>query len=252
VLAVPEDFFGEQVAARYDELSDEMFAPSVVDPAVDFLAGLAGEGDALEFGIGTGRVALPLAQRGVRVKGIDLSEAMVERLRAKPGCAEIQVEIGDFATTTIAGSFTLAYLVFNTINNLTTQDAQVACFENAAAHLEPGGCFVIEVGVPSLQRLPPGETVRPFRVTPTRLGFDEYDIAAQGLISHHFRVVGDRLEARSIPFRYVWPAELDLMARIAGMTLRERWSGWEREPFTSESTKHISVWEKSGKAGTVA
>jgi SAM-dependent methyltransferase len=252
VLAVPEDFFGEQVAARYDELSDEMFAPSVVDPAVDFLAGLAGEGDALEFGIGTGRVALPLAQRGVRVKGIDLSEAMVERLRAKPGGAEIQVEIGDFATTTIAGSFTLAYLVFNTINNLTTQDAQVACFENAAAHLEPGGCFVIEVGVPNLQRLPPGETVRPFRVTPTRLGFDEYDIAAQGLISHHFRVVGDRLEARSIPFRYVWPAELDLMARIAGMTLRERWSGWEREPFTSESTKHISVWEKSGKAGTVA
>jgi SAM-dependent methyltransferase len=252
VLAVPEDFFGEQVAARYDELSDEMFAPSVVDPAVDFLAGLAGEGDALEFGIGTGRVALPLAQRGVRVKGIDLSEAMVERLRAKPGGAEIQVEIGDFATTTIAGSFTLAYLVFNTINNLTTQDAQVACFENAAAHLEPGGCFVIEVGVPSLQRLPPGETVRPFRVTPTRLGFDEYDIAAQGLISHHFRVVGDRLEARSIPFRYVWPAELDLMARIAGMTLRERWSGWKREPFTSESTKHISVWEKSGKAGTVA
>jgi SAM-dependent methyltransferase len=229
-----------------------MFAPSVVDPAVDFLAGLAGEGDALEFGIGTGRIALPLAQRGVRVKGIDLSEAMVERLRAKPGGAEIQVEIGDFATTTIAGSFTLAYLVFNTINNLTTQDAQVACFENAAAHLEPGGCFVIEVGVPSLQRLPPGETVRPFRVTPTRLGFDEYDIAAQGLISHHFRVVGDRLEARSIPFRYVWPAELDLMARIAGMTLRERWSGWEREPFTSESTKHISVWEKSGKAGTVA
>jgi SAM-dependent methyltransferase len=249
---VPEDFFGEQVAARYDELSDEMFAPSVVDPAVDFLAGLAGEGDALELGIGTGRIALPLAQRGVRVKGIDLSESMVERLRAKPGGAEIQVEIGDFATTTVAGSFTLAYLVFNTINNLTTQDAQVACFENAAAHLEQGGCFVIEVGVPGLQRLPPGETVRPFRVTPTRLGFDEYDIAAQGLISHHFRVVGDRLEARSIPFRYVWPAELDLMARIAGLTLRERWSGWKREPFTSESTKHISVWEKRGKAGTVA
>jgi SAM-dependent methyltransferase len=249
---VPEDFFGEQVAERYDELSDEMFAPSVVDPAVDFLAGLAGEGDALELGIGTGRIALPLAQRGVRVKGIDLSESMVERLRAKPGGAEIQVEIGDFATTTVPGSFTLAYLVFNTINNLTTQDAQVACFENAAAHLEQGGCFVIEVGVPGLQRLPPGETVRPFRVTPTRLGFDEYDIAAQGLISHHFRVVGDRLEARSIPFRYVWPAELDLMARIAGLTLRERWSGWKREPFTSESTKHISVWEKRGKAGTVA
>jgi len=243
---VPENYFGEQVAARYDELSAEMFDPAVIEPAVDFLASLAGDGDALELGIGTGRIALPLAQRGIRVKGIDLSQAMVERLRAKPGAEGIDVEIGDFATTTVAGTFRLAYLVFNTINNLTTQDAQVACFENAAAHLEPGGCFVIEVGVPALQRLPPGETVRPFRVTPTRLGFDEYDVVEQGLISHHYRVVGDRLEARSIPFRYVWPAELDLMARIAGMRLRERWSSWEREPFTNESTKHISVWEKSG------
>ncbi len=243
---MPENYFGEQVAARYDELSAEMFDPAVIDPAVDFLASLAGDGDALELGIGTGRIALPLAQRGIRVKGIDLSQAMVERLRAKPGAEGIDVAIGDFATTTVAGTFRLAYLVFNTINNLTTQDAQVACFENAAAHLEPGGCFVIEVGVPALQRLPPGETVRPFRVTPTRLGFDEYDVVEQGLISHHYRVVGDRLEARSIPFRYVWPAELDLMARIAGMRLRERWSSWEREPFTNESTKHISVWEKSG------
>ena len=246
---MPEDFFGEQVAARYDELSAEMFDPSVVEPAVDFLAGLAGDGDALELGIGTGRIAVPLAQRGIRVKGIDLSHAMVERLRAKPDAAGIEVEIGDFATTTVVGTFRLAYLVFNTINNLTTQDAQVACFENAAAHLCPGGFFVIEVGVPALQRLPPGETVRPFRVTPTRLGFDEYDIAHQGLISHHYRRVGDTFAARSIPFRYVWPAELDLMARIAGMRLRERWSSWERDPFTSESTKHISVWEKEGDAG---
>jgi hypothetical protein len=154
------------------------------------------------------------------------------------------VTVGDFATTTVEGSFRLAYLVFNTINNLTTQDAQVACFQNVAAHLEPGGCFVIEVGVPQLQRLPPGETVRPFAVTPTHLGFDEYDVATQGLISHHYSVVDGHWEASSLPFRYVWPAELDLMARLAGMMLQERWSDWRREPFTSDSTKHVSVWRK--------
>ena len=192
----------------------------------------------------TGRVALPLAERGVPMSGIDLSEAMVARLREKPGGAEIPVAIGDFATTRVPGSFSLVYLVFNTIMNLTTQDEQVACFENVAAHLEPGGCFVIEVGVPGLRRLPPGERFQPFRVTPTRLGFDEYDVAAQGLISHHYRVADGKLEVVSMPFRYVWPSELDLMARLAGMTLRERWSGWRREPFTSESRTHVSVWEK--------
>ncbi len=249
---MPEDFFGEEVAARYDDLSSEMFDPAVIGPTVDFLAALAGDGEALELGIGTGRIAVPLAQRGVPVKGIDLSAAMVERLRAKPGGAGIEVAIGDFATTTVPGTFALAYLVFNTINNLTTQDAQVACFVNAAAHLGPGGCFVIEVGVPALQRLPPGETARPFRITATRLGFDEYDIARQGLISHHYRLEGDSFVGRSIPFRYVWPAELDLMARIAGMRLRERWSSWTREPFTSDSTKHVSVWEKGGEGGTLA
>jgi SAM-dependent methyltransferase len=242
---MPKDYFGEQVAQRYDESSADMFDPAVVDPAVDFLAGLAGQGAALEFGIGTGRIALPLARRGIRVHGIDLSEAMVARLRAKPGGERIGVAIGDFATTTVDGRFSLAYLVFNTIGNLTTQDAQVACFQNAAVHLEPGGCFVIEVGVPELQRLPPGETVRPFNVSPTRLGFDEYDVVSQGLISHHYTVVDGRLEVFSIPFRYVWPAELDLMARLAGMRLRERWSGWRREPFTSDSAKHVSVWEKT-------
>jgi SAM-dependent methyltransferase len=221
-----------------------MFRPAVVDPAVDFLADLAGHGAALELGIGTGRIALPLARRGVRVHGIDLSEAMVARLRAKPGAEQIGVTIGDFATTAVDGRFSLAYLVFNTIGNLTTQDEQVACFQNVAAHLEPGGCFVIEVWVPSLQRLPPGETVRAFSVTPTYLGFDEYDVASQGLISHHYTVVDGRLDLVSMPFRYVWPSELDLMARLAGMTLRERWSDWNREPFTSDSTKHISVWEK--------
>ncbi len=240
------DYFGEGVAERYDESSADMFEPAVVEPAVDLLADLAGDGAALELGIGTGRIALPLTQRGVRVHGIDLSEAMVAQLRAKPSGEDIGVTIGDFATTTVEGTFSVAYLVFNTIMNLTTQDEQVACFQNVAAHLEPGGCFVIEVGVPGLQRLPPGETFRPFTVTATRLGFDEYDVASQGLISHHYRVVDDKLEVWSMPFRYVWPSELDLMARLAGMTLRERWSDWNREPFTSDSTKHVSVWEKMG------
>ena len=153
--------------------------------------------------------------------------------------------IGDFTTATAPGTFGLAYLVRNTIMNLTTQDAQVECFRNAAGHLEPGGCFVVEVIVPELQRLPPGETVRAFTVTPTHLGFDEYDVAVQGVISHHYWVGNGELETFSAPFRYVWPAELDLMARIAGMTLRERWSDWNREPFTSDSMSHISVWQKS-------
>ena len=241
---MPENHFGERVAEKYDESSAEMFAPATVDPVVDFLAGLAGDGAALELGIGTGRIALPLAQRGVPVHGIDLSEAMVARLRAKPGAERIGVTVGDFATTTVEGSFSVAYLVFNTINNLTSQDEQVACFQNVAAHLGPGGCFVIEVGVPALQRLPPGETVRAFTVSPTRLGFDEYDVVSQGLISHHYTVTDGELEVVSMPFRYVWPAELDLMARLAGMRLRERWSGWTREPFTSDSDSHVSVWEK--------
>jgi SAM-dependent methyltransferase len=241
---MPTDHFGEPVAARYDESSSDMFTPAVIEPTVDFLAGLAGDGAALELGIGTGRIALPLSQRGVRVHGIDLSEAMVARLLAKPGAERIGVTIGDFATTTVDGRFSLAYLVFNTIQNLTSQDEQVACFQNVAAHLEPGGCFVIETGVPNLRRLPPGETVRAFAVSPTYLGFDEFDVAAQGLISHHYTLVDGGLELHSVPFRYVWPSELDLMARIAGMRLRERWSGWQREPFTSESTKHVSVWER--------
>jgi SAM-dependent methyltransferase len=243
-----KDYFGEHVAGRYDESAADMFDPAKVDPVVDFLAELASDGSALELGIGTGRIALPLAQRGIRVHGIDLSEAMVARLRAKSGADQIGVTIGDFATTTVEERFSVAYLVFNTIMNLTSQDEQVACFLNVAAHLQPGGCFVVEVGVPDLQRLPPGETVRPFTVTPTQLGFDEYDIAGQGLISHHYWMDDGRLETVSMPFRYVWPAELDLMARLAGMSLRERWSGWNRESFTSESRQHLSVWEMNGSA----
>jgi SAM-dependent methyltransferase len=239
-----DDYFDEPVAARYDESAAEMFESAVVGPAVDFLADLAGHGRALELGVGTGRIALPLAARDVPVHGIDLSAAMVERLRAKPGGDGIGVTIGDFATTTVDGSFSLAYLVFNTIMNLTTQASQVGCFRNVAGHLEPGGHFVIEVGIPDLQRLPPRETIRAFHVSESRWGFDEYDVARQGLTSHHFEIVDGRVERLSIPFRYVWPAELDLMAQLAGMRLSERWGGWGREPFTSDSRKHISVCEK--------
>ena len=241
---MPADYFGEEVAARYDAASGDMFDAAVVGPAVSFLAGLAGGGAALELGIGTGRIALPLSQRGVPVHGIDLSEAMVARMRAKPGGEEIPVAIGDFATTQVGRSFPLVYLVFNTIVNLTSQDEQIACFENAAAHLAPRGAFVIEVGIPSLRRLRPGETVI---VSHYREGYhcvDEFDVANQGLVSHHFTAEDGGYRERSIPFRYVWPSELDLMARIAGLRLRERWSGWAREPFTSESTGHVSVWEK--------
>ena len=239
-----DGYFDDRVAARYDESVAEMFDPAVLEPAVDLLVELAGSGRALELGIGTGRIAVPLAQRGVPVHGIDLSNAMVAKLRAKQGSEGIGVTIGDFATTTVDGTFSVAYLVFNTIMNLTTQAAQVACFRNVAAHLEPAGCFVVEVSVPDLQRLPPGETIRAFHVSETRWGFDEYDVARQGLTSHHFVSVDGRIERFSVPFRYAWPAELDLMAQLAGLSLRDRWSGWRREPFTSDSTKHVSVWEK--------
>jgi SAM-dependent methyltransferase len=235
--------FDEETAARYDE-DETISAPEAVDPVVDFLAALAGDGAALEFGIGTGRIALPLARRGVAVAGVDLSRPMVDRMRAKPGAETVEVVIGDFATATVPGSFAVVYLVFNTIGNLTTQTAQVACFRNAAAHLRPGGCFVIEVGVPDLRRLPPGETHRVFHWSADRWGVDEYDVATQGLISHHFSRRDGVLRRSSIPFRYVWPGELDLMAQLAGMQLRERWAGWGREPFTGESRAHVSVWEK--------
>jgi SAM-dependent methyltransferase len=237
-----DGFFDERVADRYD--GGEMFEPAAIDPVVDLLVELAGDGRALELGIGTGRIALPLARRVVAVHGIDLSRAMVAKLREKPGGEEIDVTIGDFATTRVDGTFSLAYLVYNTISNLTSQAEQVACFRNVAAHLEPGGCFVIEVGVPGLQRLPPGERFKVFDASDTHWGVDEYDVASQGLISHHFDLVDGRWELLSMPFRYTWPAELDLMAEIAGMRLRDRWSGWKREPFTSESRKHVSVWAK--------
>ena len=238
-------FYGDCWAPVYDEYHAEM-DPA---PAVEFLAGLAGDRRVLELAIGTGRVALPLAARGIPVEGVDASEAMVARLRAKPGAERIGVTVGDFATATAGRAFRLVYLVYNTIGNLASQDDQVDCFRNAAAHLEPGGHFVIEVGVPDLRRLPPGQTVVPFTLKPGRLGFDEYDLVNQGLVSHHYWQTGDRWESLSMPFRYVWPAELDLMARLAGMRLRERWADWNREPFTADSTKHISVWRKPPRSG---
>ena len=243
---MPDLYFDERIASSYEARWPELFEASVVEPAVNFLNDLAGTGAALELGIGTGRIALPLSRRGLRIHGIELSPAMVAEMRTKPGANEIGVTIGDFATTTVDGTFTLAYLLRNTIMNLTTQDEQVACFRNVAAHLKPGGSFVMEVMVPELQRLPPGETIHAFTVTPTHLGFEEYDVATQIAFSHHYWVVDGQLETLSAPFRYVWPSELDLMARLAGMTLRERWSNWNREPFTKDSREHISVWQKTG------
>jgi len=241
---VRPNYFDDDVAATYDDDAADMFTADMLTATVDFLADLAGDGSALELGIGTGRVAVPLHQRGVAVHGIELSEAMVAQLRAKPDAAGIDVTVGDFATVRAPGSYRLAYLVFNTIMNLTTQDEQVACFVNVADQLEPGGVFVIEVSVPQLRMLPPGQTIHPFAVESDYVGFDEYDVTAQGLVSHHYQFGKDR--QLSIPFRYVWPAELDLMARIAGMTLRERWGDWDRTRFTADSTKHVSVWQKSG------
>lgn len=240
-----ENYFPESVAATYDESSAAMFEAEAVDPAVEVLAGLAGEGRALELGIGTGRIALPLAGRGVEVHGIELSPAMADRLRAKPGGEAIGVTFGDFATARAPGTFSVAYLVFNTIMNLTTQDAQVDCFRNVEAHLEPGGTFVIEVMIPQLRKLPPGQNTVPFHVGETRLGFDTYDTATQAMASHHVSVVDGQGSFRSIPFRYVWPAELDLMARLAGMQLRNRWADWSGAAFTGESESHVSVWEKT-------
>jgi SAM-dependent methyltransferase len=232
-----EDWFAGPVAERYDAELGEWGDPVRVRATVDFLAGLAG-GGALELGIGTGRIALPLAARGVHVQGIDLSPDMVAQLRAKPGGDGIPVAIGDFSATRVEATFSLVYVVFNTINNLTTQEAQVACFENAAVHLEAGGCFVVEVGVASRGPL------SVFDLSDTHVGVDEYDAATQRLVSHHFTLVDGRWERLSMPFRSLSPGELDLMARIAGLRLRERWSGWKREPFTSESRRHVSVWEK--------
>jgi SAM-dependent methyltransferase len=239
--------FNEAVARTYDRDSASRFAPEVLDPTVEFLAALAGDGATLEFGVGTGRVALPLAARGIPVHGIDISAPMLEQLGRKPGAESIGTTLGSFATTRVDGSFRLVYLVFNTIMNLTSQEEQIACFQNAADHLGPGGCFVIEVLVPRLWALSPGERVQPFHLSEHRVGFDEYtDFTRQTLVSHHIRDDDGAFRHFSAPFRWVWPSELDLMARLAGMTLRDRFANFHRAPFTDESPSHLSVWEKTG------
>ena len=242
-MADGEGFFGERVAARYDEVSSDMFDTAVTGPAVDVLAKLAGDGAALEFAVGTGRIAVPLADRGVRVVGIDNSAAMLDRLREKTQAVEALV--GDMATTKVDGEFTVVFLVFNTIFNLTTQDAQVACFENAAAHLTSGGRFVIETRVPELQKLPLGQTIVNARSEPNRISNYVYDVVTQGLKAQHYYFTDGTVEASPVDMRYAWPAELDLMARLAGMRLRDRWADWRQRPFTALSPAHVSVYEKA-------
>jgi SAM-dependent methyltransferase len=232
--------WGQEIAEVYDESSAADFEPSVIDPIVDFLADLARGGPVLEFAIGTGRVALPLSQRGIAVHGIELSLHMAEQLLAKPGSEEVPVTVGDMTSTRVPGTFKLVYLVANTIMNVTTQDEQVAVFANAAAHLEPGGCFVVEVGVPQ-----PGNEPNVFALERDHVGVDTYDdLVGQILSSHHWIEAGGHLVRHSAPYRYVWPSELDLMAKIAGLRLRDRWVGWDRAPFTSDSTTQVAVFEK--------
>lgn len=240
-----EDHFAGEVAARYDDMVAALDAPEIVGPTVRVLAELAGTGAALEMGIGTGRIALPLAARGVSVSGIELSPDMVAQLRVKPGADAIPVTIGDMATTRVDGLFRLVYLVYNTIGNLETQDRQAACFANAAAHLEPGGSFVVEVGVPDLRRLVPGSDSVVFAHAPGYVGYDHYDdLVAQHAVSHHFVDDGTGVHEVRTPFRFVWPSELDLMARLAGLGLADRWADWHRSPFTSDCASHVSVWVK--------
>jgi SAM-dependent methyltransferase len=239
--------WGEDLAEVYDTTYAKMTEPAVLDPMVDVLFELACGGPALEFAIGTGRVALPLSARGVQVRGIELSPHMARRLSTKPGAETIEVMIGDMTTTRVDGAFTLVYLVANTIMNVTTQEEQVATFRNAAAHLETGGCFVIEVIVPQLRGVPPGEVARVFTCEPAHVGIETFDdLVGQIASSHHWMHVDGRLVQHSAPYRYVWPSELDLMAQLTGFSLRNRWAGWDRRPFAAESLSQVAVFEKQG------
>jgi SAM-dependent methyltransferase len=239
------DLWDEDTAERYDDVSAEMFAPQVLGPAVDFLARLAGAGPALEFAIGTGRVAIPLAARGISVSGIELSQPMVDRLRRKAPAVELPIVVGDMATTTVPGRFSLVYVVWNSIGNLRTQDGQVQCFRNAARHLSAGGRFVVELGVPGIRRFPPGQAAVPFAVSDRHIGFDTYDMVTQQGTSHHYRRLDDGSVRYGFSnFRYIWPGECDLMARLAGLALEQRVADWDGTPFTSDSESHVSVWRK--------
>lgn len=243
--SAPDAHLDPVVAAAYDTADAEEFEPHVIGPTIDTLVDLAGDGAAVEFAVGTGRIALPLASRGVEVHGIDFSQPMLDQLHAKPNADQVQTTLGDMTTTVVGDDFAVAYLVYNTIMNLRTQDAQVACFANAARHLRPGGRFLIEVMVPELRKLTPGERYVPFDVSDHHLGFDEYvDLPNQILVSNHLHINGDRVRTSSSPFRYVWPTELDLMARLAGMELEHRWADFGHTPYTGESRGHVSVWRK--------
>jgi SAM-dependent methyltransferase len=238
-----DEIWDADAARDYDTPGTGMFAPEVLQPMVDVLAGLAAGGRALEFAIGTGRVAVPLSERGVPVTGIELSGPMIERLRAKAGDDTIPVVVGDMAAAVAPGPFTLVYLVYNTISNLLTQAEQVACFRNAARHLTPGGRFVIELWVPELRKLPPGQQALVWHSEPGYIGLDTYDVLRQQVVSHHFRF-DDRNQARLFrsPHRYIWPAELDLMAQLAGFELENRHADWSGSPFTADSRSHVSVY----------
>ncbi len=238
------DVWGEEAARGYRESVAAWYEPHVVEPAVDVLARLAGDGSALELGIGSGRVALPLAERGVPVSGIELSPAMVDELRALTGGEAVPVVVGDMTTASAGSGHTVVYLVFNTITNLLTQQEQVACFRNAARHLAPGGYFVVEVFVPALRRLPPGQQACPFAVSDDYLGFDRYDVTEQRLVSHHYRSTAGAVTSFTSRHRYVWPAELDLMAQLAGLLPYERVADWHGRPFTDDSESHVSTWRR--------
>lgn len=239
------DLWDEATADSYDRTSAYMFEPAVLDPAVDVLSRLAGDGPALELAIGTGRVAIPLQQRGVSVTGIELSPHMAAHLRSKS--ADIPVVVGDMATTSVPGEFSLVYLVWNSLGNLRTQPEQVACFRNAARHLAPGGRFVIELWVPGIRRFPPGQAAVPFHVGKSHAGFDTYDMTTQQGTSHHYYRGDDgTVTYADHNFRYVWPAECDLMAQLAGLELEQRSADWTGSPFTNDSESHVSVWRKPG------
>jgi SAM-dependent methyltransferase len=237
--------FDAWIAQRYQVLWPELFDETLIAATVAILVELAGTRPALEFGVGTGRIAVPLSRAGISVHGIELSPEMAAQLRALPGGSAVGVTIGDCASVKVGSQFGLVYLLRNTITNLTTQDAQIEAFRNAAAHLAPGGYFLIENYVPALRLLPPGQTTRVFTATGTHVGYEEYDIAAQIAVSHHYWTIEGMLRTFSSSHRYVWPSELDLMAQIAGMTRHERWGGWQREPFTEHSTSHVTVWQKT-------
>ncbi len=241
---MPQNLFTGIKAKHYDSGSPELWDPALLDATTAFLAGLADGGRALEFGIGTGRVAIPLSERGIEVHGIDISSDMIDQLRRKPASESIGTTVGDFATARVPGEFSLVYVVFNSISNLLEQSEWVETFRNASRHLRTGGVFAMELDVIDLRRFPPGAAVLPFDVSPSHVGFDTLDVVNQQGVSHHYVVVDGRGGHFESPFRYAWPAELDLMGQMAGMRLRERWADWDGAPFTGESTKHISVWER--------